>query len=84
MCHRADGSDRKTVSDNSVDFLAMTASLLSYVFVHGITIEIAVAVQFPFCKIFSLSPPAGRFLEVTKSCSQSLNTDHRDPTIDLL
>lgn len=58
MCHTADGLDRKTVSDNSVDFLAMTASWLSYVFVHVMTIEIAVAVQRSlFVKVFfSVSP----------------------------
>lgn len=49
MCHTANGLDRKTVSDNLVDFLAMTASLLSYVFVHVTTIEIVVAVE---CSLF--------------------------------
>lgn len=58
MCHTADGSERKTISDNSVDFLAMTASLLSYVFVHVMLAEIVVAVQRSlFVKIFfSVSP----------------------------
>lgn len=57
MCHTADGSGRKTVSDDSVDFLAMTASLLSCVFVYVMTIGIVVAVQrFLFVKFFLCLP----------------------------
>lgn len=62
MCHTADSSDRKTVSDNSVDFLAMTASLLSCVFEHVMTIEIVVAVQRSlFVKFFLCLPLQAHF-----------------------